>query len=173
MDDMRGRRDKMLQDKEVARLRATYGDRLVRGIGSALKRDLLLADFNLALETPFAVNWPERIEDADGLVLSYVSKVAAISVAECIDCRASLEAGLLGIYGNNYLGLCSVDNLKIVDLVEVASSIEDAVVFYPKNTTGAIVVDCYPSNPGGMFSLFAQGGTLVDLLAECFTDGQV
>jgi hypothetical protein len=168
IDELRKRRDEVLRDKEKARLRNTYGEQLAQRIGVALGRDLNLSDFDLGIDVPFKVDWPSRIEEADGLVMPYVSKESAMAVAECIDNAISSKGGLVGIHGNSYLGLCVETDLKVAALVAVSAAIEDAVVFYPHNMEGAIVVDCYPSNPGGAFSLFVQGDELITSLAPCF-----
>lgn len=169
-NDLCRRREKVLRDKETVRLRETYGDRITQGIGAGLGLDLCSADFSPATVAPFKVDWPKKIEEAKGLVLAYVSMERAVNVSDCIDGKAALKKGLVGVHGNSYLGLCAVDSLKLTKLVAAALAIEDSVVFYPDGVAGAIVIDCYPSNPGGAFSLLVQGDTLVNSLASCFRE---
>jgi hypothetical protein len=108
------------------------------------------------------------VEEAPGLVLSYISKSKASEVALCIECELGNSGGLIGFHDKGYLGLCRVSRVKLGGLVAVAEVANDAVVFYPDLTGGVVVVDCYADGVGMPFSVLAQGEVLIEKLKKCF-----
>ena len=53
-------------------------------------------------------------------------------------------------------------------MLGASDKLNEAVVFYPDSNDGAIIFDCYASNPGEAYSVLVQGGNLVELTASCF-----
>jgi hypothetical protein len=168
IQELRGRRIKLIQGKERNRLREEHGAALVAALSSAVDYRLSLRDFEIDASPPFELSWLGRLEESPGLNAAYISKDDADKIAACIDTKLSLPSGRIGIYGNDYLGICRVDRVSIGGLVKAAEEANDAVVFYPEGISGAVLVDYYSSNPGFRFSVLAQGGALTDRLRTCF-----
>jgi len=75
---------------------------------------------------------------------------------------------LLGIHGNKYLGFADAKAVNIPGLVVACEVLNDSVIFFPQGFDGAIVFDCYETQPGNApFSILVQGLRLTELLAHC------
>lgn len=168
MDELRDHRSKEHQRRERESLREMHGDVLAAALSLAAGSKLSREDFKMDASLPFPISWSRRLEDSSGLVAAYIEKEDANRIALCIENSLSQFEGSIGVYGNSYLGLCDVSRVSISGLVEAAEDVNDAVVFYPKNVDGAVLVDFYSSNPGPPFSLLVQGSALVDQLKGCF-----
>lgn len=154
-----------LRDQE--RLRETYGERLVAAVAAATGRVLSLDDFDRGVEEPLPFCWPKDIVDAIGLVAPYISRFEANELLSCVRGRLGTLSGSLGFHEKPYLGIARLDGTDPGSLLLVAESTEDSVVFYSDDPTGVIMVDCYPSQSGGPFSIVVQGERLVRELTDC------
>lgn len=166
--ELRARRAEVSRSIERKRLRDKNGEALARGLSMAASEPLNLQDFNVDEKPPFDVLWAGDIRGVAGLVIAYVHKDVVCRVASCIQSKIPAAAGKIGLHGNDYLGLCAINNISLTGMVDAAEATNDSIVFYPAWTRGAIVVDCYASNPGDAFSLFVQGGRLEEILSDCF-----
>lgn len=168
LDALRRRRSEAASERQRLELRTAHGERLVDAlqmVGEGVKLEDFSTEKGLA---PFAITWPERLEDAGGLVAAYVSRDRASSIAKCLASKVHTRSGLIGIYGNTYLGYCSAGNVSIEGMLVASEKIDDAVVFYPDEGDGAVVFDCYSSNPGKAYSVLVQGAGLIETLRNCF-----
>lgn len=168
LDALRRRRSEAASERQRLELRTAHGERLVNAlqmVGEGVKLEDFSAEKGLV---PFAITWSERLEDAGGLVAAYVSRDRAFSIAKCLASKVHTKSGLIGIYGNAYLGYCSVEKVSIEGMLVASEKIDDAVVFYPDPGDGAVVFDCYSSNPGKAYSVLVQGAGLIESLRNCF-----
>jgi len=169
MEDARERRLRLLEARELEKLRSIHGDRLARALSGAAPSAVSLDDFDPAEVPPYDVKWSGRIEDSPGLVVAYVARHDAMEVLRCIHVKISGSSGKLGVFENRYLGLHACQKLSVVGMLEAAEEINDSVIFYP-DSGGAVIVDCYASNVGSSFSVLAQGEALVSKLERCFKE---
>lgn len=165
---LRARRAELSRSVERARSRASHGMGLASALGVAAGETLSLADFKVDPRPPFDVFWRGDAREAPGLVSAYIDKHRARQIVHCMELNLSDLGGRLGIYGNDYLGLCEISRVSIAGMLEAAEAINDSIVFYPRGEVGAVVVDCYVSNAGPPFSLLVQGDAVVEHLKGCF-----
>lgn len=170
IEELRAHRSQVTKERERADLHNLHGARLVSALSLAVDDALLLADFHADATPPYMLDWPARIEDAPGLVASYISKPNAYEIVLCIESVLGDLGGLIGFHDKDYLGLCQVSRVKFDGFVAAAERANEAVVFYPELTGGVIVVDCYADGTGMPFSVLAQGTGLIDKLRRCFDD---
>ncbi len=157
-----------LREREHRALRLEHGPRLAAAMGMLVGREIGVQDFCVQEEVPFAVVWPERIESAPGLVAAYVPRDQIVRILDCIAHSLGSIGGSIGVHQNEYLGLHKSERVQIGKMLPVAERIDDSVVFYPIGMKGAIIVDCYRSNPGFPYSLIVQGPDLVPRFEGCF-----
>lgn len=168
-EELQNRRLKIFEEMEKTKLRKINGQRLVNAISLATSDKVSISDFDMDRNPPFSVNWPSRLTEAEGLVEAYATKVRVIAIAKCIEAKLTDMSGLIGIYDKDYLGLCYISQINVTGMVDASYSANEAIVFYPSQYYGAILFDCYRSNPGDPFSVIVQGCDLIDRLGECFS----
>jgi hypothetical protein len=168
IDSLRARRSKIQEEQEMLKLRELHGSKLANALSAAAGVSFVLTDFQTQNTASFVVRWPERIEDAPGLVEAYVSKQRAQEILSCMEAKLYASGGQIGIHNNTYLGLCRVLHVRITGLLDASEMSGDSVVFYPECNDGAILVDCYTSNTGDPFSVLVQGAELIEQFKDCF-----
>ena len=167
LEKLRLRRSEAAAARTRARLRAAHGERLIEAL-QMVTAGVTLQDFDASGTTAlFPVHWPECLEDANGLVAAYISNERASKIAQCLAAKVRCQ-GLIGIYRNDYLGYCFSSSVSMEGMLGASDKLNEAVVFYPDSNDGAIIFDCYASNPGEAYSVLVQGGNLVELTASCF-----
>lgn len=158
-----------LQDlQERRRLRLSYGPRFASIVAHALKKPLDVDNFDGDAEEPFAFEWKNDIASAQGLVAAYIPKTVAVELLGCFQEKLVYLSGKIGFHEKNYLGLAEVERVDPTSLLLIAEAAEDSVLFYTDQPRGAILIDCYRSQPTEPFSIVVQGGDLIQELASCF-----
>lgn len=168
IDELRARRAEISRSIEKKRLRDKNGAILASALSMATSEPIFLRDFKVGERPPFDVRWTGDIRGVAGLVVAYVDKGAARRIANCIQKILPVAAGKIGVYGNDYLGLCEINSVSIAGMIDAAEAINDSVVFYPGWISGAVVADCYAGNPGDAFSIFVQGDRFEGDFSDCF-----
>jgi hypothetical protein len=134
----------------------------------AVGRDVSLSDFDTNIEPLIDRNVTKSLNKASERIAQSLTGERAIEVAECLEGSLTSFEGLVGIYANDYLGLCSVAKVSFRGMVEASEAVEDSVIFYPSNVRGAIVIDCYKNPPGyPPFSVYIVGKDLAEKVAHC------
>lgn len=167
-EELQARRRALANAARIEKNRLAHGPGIVDALSHATFDELSLTDFHVDIKPPFCLQWPPKIENAPGLLAAYVDRQCAIQIAMCIQATLQHTGGLLGVYGNEYLGLSDVKSVNTPGLVVACEAANDSVIFFPQDFHGAIVFDCYESPPGNTpFSVLIQGLQLEELLAHC------
>lgn len=169
-ETLRARLQQLSDARRQAASRAKYAPVLVELINSATGLKLRVEDFG-PYTVKRALDWPEDIRCAPGLVLPYVSRAAADQVLICMDEKLGGLSGVLGLHDKDYLGFASVTSFSVRLMSGAASALSDSILFYPSSSELAILVDCYGNEPAVQFSIVVQGDDL-NQLRECFISNQ-
>jgi len=153
METMTERRSRLLKERELARLRDVHGTRLVSLLSQGLRMPFSLDDFRLGISPPWTAFWSGRTEDTPGLVAAYIDRDTAIRLLSCMERSEIEKRGCLGILNNEYIGICEVSEINLVDLLSAADLTNESVAYYPAYAEGAIVVDCYRSGAGEPYNV--------------------
>lgn len=167
VNKLRERRLALLKKIEDKEKRERNGKALVDFLALSTSDQISIDDFDVETLPPFSINWPRRIEDAEGLVAAYVAKDKAKKIAGCIESKMDSLNGLIGFYDKDYLGLCKISRVSMGGMVDACALADDTVVFYPDGVASVIAFDCYKSNPGEAFSVVVQGAVL-GMVIDCF-----
>jgi len=166
--ELRKRRSSLAAEARAKQDRDIHGPRIVAALIPAVGSRVTLADFKPEFAPSVQVE-SLRLKEASDWAEVSVSKERAAEIAACMDKHICSSEGAVGVLANQYLGFCKVQSISVKGMVDAAETIEDTVVFYPRNMRGAILVDCYRSPPGfPPFSLFVQGKDLALRFAACF-----
>lgn len=172
IEELRARRRQVQERRDREALRVQFGPKLVDALSLAADRALKMADFRVDARLPMTIIWPQRLEDAPGLVAAYVNKQRAVKIVTCAEQRLGITSGLIGFHDKDYLGFCYASGVRVGWLVAAAEVANDSAVFYPESDGGVIMVDHYSSNARTPYSVIVQGGMLVEQLRECFAEGE-
>lgn len=167
---LRAKRVDILEKEEGRKLRTQFGARLANIIAAATGSELTLSDFDVGVQPRCTFTWPEDLRSAPGLSLVYVDRDRVAETLACFQTKVDAVSGLIGFHDKAYLGLAKVDNVRWTSLLASAEAAEDSIVLYETDGRWAVLVDYYPSNPGGAYSVVVQGDALAARLAECVTD---
>lgn len=169
IDKLRERRSRLASIARAQRDRELYGQRMATSLTPAVGRDVALSDFDINIEPPIDRNLTKSLDASSERIAHSLAIERAREIAECIEGSLTSFEGLVGIYANDYLGLCSVARVSIRGMVEASEAIEDSVIFYPSEFRGALIIDCYKSPPGHPpFSVYLLGKDLAERIAHCF-----
>ncbi|SFW75396.1 hypothetical protein [Luteibacter sp. UNCMF366Tsu5.1] len=170
IDELRKRRARLASIERAKRAREVNGPRIVASLAPAIGDGVTLADFDIDVEPPLPIE-PLQLKSSSEWTELALSKDRVLRIAACIEENLGSFDGLVGLLANDYLGLCRVRRISITGMVDAADAIEEAVVFYPRDIAGAILIDCYKSPPGyPPFSLYVQGRDLAEALRPCRAD---
>lgn len=162
------RRAKTIEDQERKKLRDQHGHRYAALVSTALDVPLDIDDFSTSLQPSSEFVWPRALEDAPGLVASYISRDSAARLLDCFQNKVGPVDGLIGFHDKPYLGLAEVRSVHWQALLAAAAAAEDSVVLYTTDSNSAVLVDCYRSQPAEPFSIVVQGERLIDPLKGCY-----
>ena len=168
IEELRSRRRQAQEKREREALRVQYGPKLVDTLSLAADCALKLADFRVDVCLPMEITWPQRLEQAPGLVTAYVDKQYALRIVTCAEQRLGITSGLIGFHDKDFLGFCYASGIRVGRLLAAAEAVNDSVVFYPEGADGVIMVDYYSSNAAPPYSVIVQGNQLVEQLRNCF-----
>jgi len=167
VDQLRSRRSRLAGLAQAERNRERHGQRFVDELTRVVGSGVTLADFHVDREPPVAID-PVGLKDASQWAEVAVDIARVRERATCFSAILGAAGGLVGILSNDYLGLCAAERVSLEAMVEAADYLEEAIVFYLGDATGAIVIDCYKSPPGfPPFGLYVFGDALVSRLASC------
>lgn len=168
--ELRMKRARLLELQEQKYLRSLYGPRLAAIVATEVGKVVSVDDFEVALQKPCLLDWPEDLADAPGLLSAYISRHEAAKLLECFQSRLGTISGKIGFHDKDYLGLAKLEDVLPIALLRVSQAAESSVLFYIENPQGIVMVDCYPSQPGEPFSIVVQGDDLSRELALCFKE---
>lgn len=167
LDDLRERRSKLASAARARRKRSLYGQRIATSFAPVVGRDIGLSDFDMDVEPPVKFDLGRPIKELSERAILSLTEDRLDEIARSLEERFTSFEGWVGLYASHYLGLCKVERVSIRGMVRASEAVEDAVVFYPREVRGAIVIDCYKSPPGHPpFSLYIMGDELAESLAD-------
>jgi hypothetical protein len=168
MDELRERRSRLASTARAQRDRELYGQRMATSLAPAVGRDVALSDFDINIEPPIDRNFTKSLNKSSERIAHSLTRERASEIAECLEGSLTSFEGLVGIYANDYLGLCRVARVSLRGMVEASEVVEDSVIFYPSEFRGAVVIDCYKSPPGHPpFGVYIVGKDLAERIAHC------
>ncbi|NIJ82969.1 hypothetical protein [Xanthomonas cannabis] len=169
IDELRLRRIKLARNRELSLLREEHGERLASILSRVARRQLVLSDFSFDA-FPLSRFSPLSGECKVGdLSASYINISRAKQIASCVERKIVLRSGYIGIYGNEYLGLCYVEDCSINGMVLASQELNETVIFYLDEIAGEVMVDCYQGNKSGSFCVSVRGIESASLSA-CFRE---
>jgi hypothetical protein len=114
----------------------------------------------------------ERMERSTGLVAAYISEPVAARLLEYFAEVLGVEiSAKLWMDEQEYMGVVTVDRLRLSRLTELAKTLEDRIYVQPADTEGVITVDFYALrwSPEDIdFSILVQGTDLESQLSCVF-----
>lgn len=161
------RRQKILEAERVKR-RSLHGDRLAGLLSICSEKPLILSDFVVEAAIPFSIFCAEDISQSPGLVAAYIDKNQAFEIISCVQIELGFIGGMIGIYGNDYLGYACTEALRLCNAIEAAEALNEGVVIVPNGIFGAFLIDFYSGNSTGCFSVIAQGAEIEMRTRMCF-----
>jgi hypothetical protein len=169
IDNLRERRSRLASSARAKRDRELYGQRMATSLAPAAGRDIALSEFDINIAPPIERSFTKTLNESSERAVTSLTAERASEVAGCLEGGLTSFEGWVGIYANDYLGLCKVTRVSILGMVVASEAVEDAVIFYPSDLRGAIVIDCYKSPPGHPpFSVYILGKDLAERLAQCW-----
>jgi hypothetical protein len=160
MARLRIRRSRLAESRLASVARTAHGPAIAAQFRHAVGRDVVLDDFDPSLDPPVVFEG-RTIEEASDWTLLHVDESDALAAMSALGHCITSREGLLGIQGNNYLGLLHSASVSLSGLLHVARLLEDSIVFFPALHATAIVVDCYhgPAQRD-FFSFYVKGPEL-------------
>ncbi len=170
-DRLRAKRQALADQRRNDELRLSSAPNLVAILNRVLDRSLSLHDFSELSDTATGFVWPIRIEDAPGLVASYIDRPTADRILNCIERHTGLLEGSLGFHDKAFLGFARVREVSLASLAAIAFESKDSVLFFVDEPRGAVLVDYYESSQNGPYSVVVQGTQLVAVTSSCLEPG--
>ena len=178
--DLREKRMRLAQERENARRRQEYGPRVVTQVNAVLSTQLSLEDFDLSKRPSAELKRTPRMQDSEGLVISYANRSQVSKILTCCSESLGKVGGLLEFYEyREHLGLAAIPIVDLHRLLLLAEVEQESILFYPTGYSSVILIDYY--RMGGAvtsnqvliyeelnYSLVVQGAILEKQLQKCF-----
>jgi len=168
---LRKRRARIAEAKSSQERVIQYSPKIISSINSVFGKTLYIDDFGLSIQPLLKFRWSESLDVCEGLVIAHTKRSKIANVLACCGKITGELSGLIGIEGCMDMGFAELTEINIVKLISVAESLNDSVLFYPRDIQGVLLVDCYEVlGSGGSYdySIVVQGNELEKKLFKCF-----
>lgn len=159
-------------ERERQGKRLANAESVLKTVNNSLGTSFSLDQWKLDEAPPVVPALAERMERSTGLVAAYISEPVAVRLLEGFVEVLGVEiSAKLWMDEQAYMGMVTVDRLRLSRLAELAKTLEDRIYVHPVNTDGLIIVDFYALrwNPEDIdFSILVQGPDLESRLRCVF-----